>query len=131
MQHRKFTLIVGALVAALGSCPAIAAPHPQPPGTPACGDHAATADQTTVRVRGKIERYDVATRRLRVTTATGPAEFAVPSTAHVSRRGTAIDQRELEHLAGSGVVVRYYPDAEGRVAVTSIHVFANSESARP
>jgi hypothetical protein len=129
MKDRKFTLVVGALVAALGSHPAIAAPLGQQAGTATHADHA--ADQTSVRVKGKIERYDVSTRRLRVTTATGPAEFAVPSSAHVSRRGKAIDQSELEHLAGSGVVVRYYPDAAGQVAVTSIHVFANPEAARP
>jgi hypothetical protein len=128
-RHRKFTLAVGALVAALGFCPAIAAPLGQQPGTATRADHA--ADQTTVRVRGKIEHYDAATRRLRVTTATGPTEFAVPATAHVSRRGKTIDQSELEHLTGSGVVVRYYPDAEGHIAVKSIHVVANSETVRP
>jgi len=117
-------------VAALSSRPAIAAPPDQQTGTAPRADHGATADQTSVRVRGQIEHYDAATRRLRVTTATGPAEFAVPSTAHVSRHGKAIDQSELEHLAGSGVVVRYYPDTEGHVAVKSIHVLGNSEPVR-
>jgi hypothetical protein len=129
-KHRKLGITLGALVAALGCCPAIAPPFSVEAAAATVGDSAAV-DQTTVRVRGRIERYDVEHRQLRVATGSGPAEFAVPQTAHVSRRGVRIDVRELEHLAGSAVVVRYYPDADGHLTVTSIHVLASSETPRP
>jgi len=114
----------------LTCCPAIAAPLEQPPRTATRTDEAAVA-QTTVRVRGTIEHYDAADRRLRLATPTGPAEFAVPRTTHVSRRGAPIDARELEHLTGSSVVVRYYPDAGEHLTARSIHVLASSGTARP
>jgi len=115
---------------ALSCCQAIAAPLQQQPGAAPRADDGAVA-QTTVRVRGTIEHYDATGRFLRLATATGPAEFAVPRTTHVSRRGAPIDVRELEHLAGSSVVVRYYPDAEEHLTARSIHVLASSEPARP
>jgi hypothetical protein len=126
-KHQKLGLTVGALVAALGCCPTSAAPL-RVETAATIGDSAAV-DQTTVRVRGRIEHYDAERRQLRVATGSGPAEFAVPQTAHVSRRGVPIDVRELEHLAGSAVVVRYYPDLDGHLTVTSIHVLASSEPA--
>jgi hypothetical protein len=129
-KHPGLALAAGALVAALGCCPAVAAPLIQQPGTATRTDDAAAA-QTTVRVRGTIEHYDITTRHLRVVTASGPAEFAVPRTAHISRRGVSIDVRELEHLTGSSVVVRYYPDVDAHLTVKSIHVLGSSETTRP
>jgi hypothetical protein len=128
--HPNSGIAIGALVMALTCGPASAVPLQQQPGTAARTDDGAGA-RTTVRMRGTIEHYDAAGRRLRLATATGPAEFAVPPTAHVSRRGAPIDAGELERLTGSRVVVRYYPDAEEHLTVKSIHVLASSETARP
>jgi hypothetical protein len=130
-HHSNLVVAAGMLVTVLGFYGASATLAGQQSGTAIRADDSGSAGQTTVRVRGTIERYDPATRHLRVTTANGSAEFAVPSTAHVSQRGTAIDPGELERLTGSGVVVRYYADAEGRADVKSIHVFASSETVRP
>jgi len=130
-HHRNLVVTAGMLVTVLGLYSASAAPSARQSGTPIRADDAGRGGQTTVRVRGTIQHYDAATRRLRITTANGSAEFAVPSTAHVSQHGTAIEPGELEHLAGNGVVVRYYADAEGRAEVKSIHVFASSETVRP
>jgi hypothetical protein len=128
--HPTFGIAIAALVMALTCFPAIAVPLQQQPGSATRTEEGAAA-QTTVRVRGTIEHYDAAGRRLRLATAAGPAEFAVPRTAHVSRRGAPIDVRELEHLTGSGVVVRYYPDAEEHLTARSIHILASGETARP
>ena len=130
--QRRRALIAAALFAALGSWAVSPAPIPEPAGIqPVRAEELAATSATTVRVRGSIVRYDAATRRLRVSTATGPAEFSVPESAHVIRRGLALDVRELEHLAGSGVVVRYYPDTDGQVTVKSIHILVSSEPLRP
>jgi hypothetical protein len=131
MQGPKLAVAAGALVAALTSAAiiqaAIAPGSGQSP--PRAGDGPVRA--TTVRVRGTIEHYDAPTRRLRVATPAGPAEFAIPATVHVIRRGTAIDANELDHLTGTGVMVRYHLDADGQVVVTSIHVFTKTDASRP
>jgi hypothetical protein len=127
----KRAIAVAMLVAALACGRAVAAPLGQEPSTAPRADDGGSSTETTVRVRGTIAGYDSATRRLRVTTAAGATEFAVPQTAHVSRRGAAIDAAELEHLAGSSVVVRCYADSERRLTVKSIHVLATSAPARP
>ncbi|HEY7172993.1 MAG TPA: hypothetical protein VH417_19205 [Vicinamibacterales bacterium] len=128
--HSNSGVAIAALLVALTCCPASAALARQQAAAATRTDEAAVA-RTTVRVRGTIEHYDTAARRLRVTTPTGPTEFAVPRTARVSRRGAPIDARELEHLTGSSVVVRYYTDAEDHLTVRSIHVLASSETTRP
>src|SRR3954470_6920502 len=96
-KHLNFAIAAGALVVVLGRCTAIAAPLGQQAGTAAHTDQADAA-QTTARVRGTIAQYDAARRRRRLAPPTGPAEFAVPRNAHVSRRGAPIDLRELERL---------------------------------
>jgi type IV pilus biogenesis protein CpaD/CtpE len=127
----KPVIVAGMLVAALACGPAVAAPVGQEPQTPTRAGKGALSTETTVRVRGTIARYDSATRRLRLTTAAGPAEFAVPQTAHVTRRGVAIDAAELGHLAGSSVVVRYYPESKAPLTVKSVHVLATSAPVQP
>jgi hypothetical protein len=130
MQGPKLAVAAGALVTALVFAAMIQAGID--PGRiqspPHAGDGPVSA--TTVRVRGTIEHYDAASRRLRVATAAGAAEFVLPATVHAVRHGIPIDARELEHLTGGGVIVRYYPDADGQVIVTSIHVFTKADASR-
>jgi hypothetical protein len=132
MQGPKLAAVVAALVAALGS-PAIivAAADPDSGQSSLRGGDGPAATPTTVRVRGTIEHYDTGTKRLSVSTAAGAVEFVVPTKVHVVRRGITIDPSELEHLTGSGVMVRYYPSADGQVIVKSIHVFATADASRP
>src|SRR3954470_22833061 len=130
MQGPKLAVAAGALVTTLAFAAMIQAGNDPGRGQspPHAGDGPVSA--TTVRARGNIEHYDAASSRLRAAMAAGAGEFILPATVHAVRHGVPIDARELEHLTGGGVIVRYYPDADGQVIVTSIHVFTKTNASR-
>jgi hypothetical protein len=82
---------------------------------------ASSSSSTTLRVRGTIEKYEVATRILSVSTANGTLRFTLALTARIRQGWHAIDASLLETLTGYRVDVRY-SESGGRKTVESVHV---------
>jgi hypothetical protein len=77
---------------------------------------------TTVMMRGTIEKYDVSTRILSLSSPTGTVEFPVPLTVRVRKGWHRLDAAALEKLLGLRAAVRYSQSA-GEKTLESVHVF--------
>jgi hypothetical protein len=77
---------------------------------------------TTLRVPGTIDKYEMSTRVLSLSTANGEVQFLVPSAARIRRGGQTIDASELAKLSGYRAAVRY-SETGGSKTVESVHVF--------
>lgn len=84
------------------------------------------ASPTTLRVRGTIEKYEVATRILSVSTTNGTLRFTLALTARIRQGWHAIDASLLETLTGYRVDVRY-SESGGKKTVESVHVNGKSK----
>ena len=79
------------------------------------------ASSTTLRVRGTIEKYEVATRILSVSTTHGTLRFTLALSARIRQGWHAIDASLLQTLTGYRVDVRY-SESGGQKTVESVHV---------
>lgn len=87
----------------------------------AAAQSTAASSSTTLRMRGTIEKYEVATRILSVSTANGTVRFTLALTARIRQGWHAIDASLLETLTGYRVDVRY-SESGGKKTVESVHV---------
>jgi hypothetical protein len=81
---------------------------------------------TTLSLRGTIDSYDAATRRLSLSSPSGIVQFLVASTARVRQGSRTIDAPALGKLVGCRATVRY-SESGGMKTVESVHVFGNNE----
>jgi len=86
--------------------------------------------QTTLRMRGVIQKYDVAHRTLSVRTANGIFELQVTPTIPIRHGWQDIDAATLSTLRGYRVAVRY-SDSDGSRTAASIHVFGKGDRTTP
>jgi hypothetical protein len=87
------------------------------------GEAAQTQDAaTSLRMRGRIEKFETITRVLVLSTATGSEELPVALDARVRQGRHRIDPAALEEWAGYRAAVRYSESA-GIKTAESIHVF--------
>jgi hypothetical protein len=83
---------------------------------------------TTLRMHGKIDKYERAPRRLSISTSNGSAQFTLAPDARVRQGWQRIDASALEKLGGSHVAVRYSESETEKIA-QSVHVFGRNERA--
>lgn len=81
-----------------------------------------SAQVTTLRVPGTIDKYDTSTRTLFLSTSNGKVQFPVPAAARIRRSGQTIDASQLAKLSGYRAAVRY-SESGGNKTVESVHVF--------
>ena len=81
-----------------------------------------SAQVTTLRMPGTIDKYDASTRTLFLSTSNGKVQFPVPPTARIRRSGQTIDASQLAKLSGYHAAVRY-SESRGNKTVESVHVF--------
>jgi hypothetical protein len=79
---------------------------------------------TTLSVHGTIDKYDVSTRVLALSTSSGIVRFFVASTARLRQGLLTIDAPALKKLTGYRAIVRY-AESGGNKTVESVHVFGN------
>jgi hypothetical protein len=133
MRKRLSVALLSAVVVS-GSGAFAQAPKGTRPIEPAAPTEAAQdipPAPTTLRMRGTIDKYETSTHMLSLSTATGPVQLPVASTARMGRgpigRGPQrIDESELQKLAGYRAVIRY-SESHGKKTVESIRVFEKNE----
>jgi len=83
---------------------------------------------TMLRMRGTIDKYDVSTRTLFLSTSSSTVQFPLPlaSAARIRRDGQTVDASELAKLSGYRAAVRY-TDSGGSKTVESVHVFGKAK----
>jgi hypothetical protein len=81
---------------------------------------------TTLRMRGIVDSYEVATRILSLSTSTGTLRFPLSPTARIRQDSQQIDASALQKLAGYRAAVRY-SESGGNKAVESVHVFGEAK----
>jgi hypothetical protein len=81
---------------------------------------------TTLRMHGKIDKYEPAPRRLSISTSNGSAQFTLAPDARVRQGWQRIDASALEKLGGSHVAVRYSESETEKIA-QSVHVFGRND----
>ena len=77
---------------------------------------------TTLRVRGTIDKYDVSSRTLSLSTASGTLRLPLAPTTRISREGLKVEAVALQKLTGDRATVLYKDSDCGRI-VESVHVF--------
>ena len=85
-------------------------------------DIGASAQATTLRMPGTIDKYDASSRTLFLSTSNGEVQFPVPRAARIRRSGQTIDASQLAKLSGYRAAVRY-SESGGSKTVESVHVF--------
>jgi hypothetical protein len=101
---------------------------PSEPGGPT---EATQSTSTTLRMGGTIDKYEVSTRMLSLSTATGTVQLPLASTARIGRGPIGqgpqkIEASELQKLTGYRAVIRY-SESHGKKTVESIRVLEKNE----
>jgi len=81
---------------------------------------------TILRVPGTIDKYEVSTRVLWLSTSNGKVQFPLAAATRILRAGQRIEVSELAKLSGYRAAVRYSESA-GHKIVESVHVFGRDQ----
>jgi hypothetical protein len=76
----------------------------------------------TVSLRGRIDRYDPATRTLSLITDRGTIRLTLPSSIRIRQGAHKVDAVDLRWLVGDQATVRYTESSSNKT-VESVHVF--------
>ena len=81
-----------------------------------------SAEPTTLKAIGVIERYEAATHTLVIATSVDEKRFTLESTVRIRLGRHPLDASRLAELIGCRVSVRYL-DGTDRLTVESVHVW--------
>jgi hypothetical protein len=83
---------------------------------------ASSAEPTTLKAIGVIERYEATTHTLVIATSIDEKRFTIESTVRIRLGRHMLDASQLGELIGCRVSVRYL-DGTDRLTVESVHVW--------